>query len=127
MSRAPVATELPEQGPHLRALERLALVAGVVEEPAAGLRSELVPRHLLLDQPRGPEAIVAEGRRQEPAGAVQDVHAAPVDELEDSDRRIAPSQAGLERAVDVLGYRHALLASGQRLVHEPPLHPTSDE
>src|SRR3989442_11733744 len=97
MSRVPLASELPEQGPHLGALERLAPIAGVVEEPVSGLGSELVPRDLFIDQPRGPEAVLAEGLRQELDRAVQDVYPAPIDELEDADRRVPEAHTGLKR------------------------------
>src|SRR5213593_1404888 len=127
MSRVPLASELPEQGPHLGGLERLAPIARVVVEPASGLGSELVPRDLLLDQPRGPEAILAEGLRQELARAVQDVYPAPIDELEDADRCVPEAHAGLERPVDILGGRHAFLDQAYRLVHEQRLHPRPDE
>src|SRR6266542_1439814 len=103
MSRLPLASELPEQGPHLGSLERLAPIARVVEEPASGLGSELVPRDLLLDQPRGPEAVLAESLRQELARAMQDVYPTPIDELEDADRRVPEAHAGFERPVHVLG------------------------
>src|SRR2546426_7888912 len=103
------------------------LFRSVVEEPAPGLRPELVPRDLVLDETRRPEAVVAEGFGEEPARAVEDVHAAPVDELEDPDLRVAEAHARLERPVHVLGRRHALLDEAHRLVHEERLHPRPDE
>src|SRR2546425_12454147 len=127
MSRLPLASELPEQGPHLGGLDRLAPIARVVEEPASGLGPELVPRDLSPDQPRGPEAVLAEGLRQELARAVQDVAPAPIDELEDADRRVPEAHAGLERPVHVLGGRDAFLDQAYRLVHEQRLHPRADE
>src|SRR5712671_369204 len=105
--RLPLAPELPEQGAHLGCLERLAVIARVVEEPAPGLGAELVPRDLLLDQPRRTEAVVAERLGEKPARAMQDVDPTPVDELEDADRRVAEPHAGFEGAVHSLGCRDA--------------------
>src|SRR5439155_13124880 len=115
MSRVSLASELPQERPHLGGLERLAPVAGVLEEPAACLGPELVPGDLFLDQPRGTEAVVAEGLGQESARAVQDVHPAPIDELEDADRRVAEAHARAERAIHVFGRRDALLDQADRL------------
>src|SRR5688572_3313510 len=56
----PVALELAQQRADLLRLERVATLAGVIEEAAAGLRTELVVRHLLLDEPRRLEPIVAQ-------------------------------------------------------------------
>src|SRR5436309_7680241 len=110
-----------EQGPYLGGLERFPPVARVVVEPASGLGPELVPGDLLLDQARGAESLLAEGLRQEPARAVQDVDTAPVDELEDSDGRVAKSHAGFEGAVHVLGRGHALFDQAYRLFHQQGL------
>src|SRR5256885_2240460 len=90
--RLPVALELAEQRADLRRLEGVTPVARVVEEAAPGLGAELVVRHLLLDEARGLEAVVAERLAHVAARAIQDVHTAPVDELEDSDRGVARSE-----------------------------------
>src|SRR5438046_9536129 len=58
--RLPIALELPQERASLRDLERRAPLAGVVKEAAAGLGTQLVVRHLPLDQARGLEARVAE-------------------------------------------------------------------
>src|SRR5438309_11739233 len=116
--RLPPALELTEEVAHLGHLERLAAVARVVEEAAPGLGAELVARDLLLDQPRRAEAVVAERLGEKPARAVEDVDAAPVDELEDPDRRVAESHPGPERPVHVLGCRDAFLDQTDGLVHQ---------
>src|SRR6185369_16392886 len=123
----PAAPQLAQQIADLGGLERFAAIAGVVEEPAPGLRAELVARDLLLDQARRPEAIVAERFGQKAARAVEDVDAAPVDELEDADRRVAESHPGLEGAVDVFRRRDAFLDQTHGLVHQQGLHPGPDE
>src|SRR5439155_9992745 len=119
--------QLPEQRADLRGLERLAPVARVVEEPAPGLGAKFPPRDLLLDQARWLEPVVAERLGEKAARAVEDVHAAPVDELEDPDLRVPEAHPRLERPVHVLGRRDALLDETDRLVHEQRLHPGSDE
>src|SRR5438093_11702278 len=108
MSRLPLASELPEQGPHLGRLERLAPIARVVEEPAAGLGAELVPRDLLLDQPRGPFAVLAADLRQELTRAVQNVYPTPIDVLEDTHPPVPEPQAALELALNLVGERARL-------------------
>jgi len=52
---------------------------------------------------------------------VEDVHAAPVDELEDPDLRVTEAHPRPERPVHVLGRRDALLDEADRLVHEQRL------
>src|SRR5262245_10305889 len=116
--RLPVALQLAQQRADLGRLEGLASLAGIVEEAAAGLRAELVVRHLLLDELRGLEALVAERFTHVPAGAIEDVHATPVDEFEDADRGVAKTHPRAERAVDVLGRRHTLFDEPYRLVHQ---------
>src|SRR5206468_2741162 len=125
--RLPPALELPEQIAHLRRLERFAPLARVVEEAAAGLRAELVARDLLLDQPGRAEAVVAERPGQEAARPMQDVDAAPVDELEDADRRVAEAHAGAKGPIDVFRRRDAFLDQANGLVHQERLHPRSNE
>src|SRR5206468_10798659 len=107
--RRPRGRGRPAHGRGFGGLDRLAPIGRVVEDPAAGLGAELVPRDLLLDQPRGPEAVLAEGLRQELTRAVQNVYPTPIDELEDADRRVPEAHAGLERPVQVLGGRDAFL------------------
>ena len=58
---------------------------------------------------------------------MEDVHAAPVDELEDADLRVTEPHPRLERAVDVLGRCDALLDEAHGLVHEQRLQPRADE
>src|SRR6185503_11317303 len=125
--RLPAPLELTQEVAHLGRLERLAAIAGVVEESPPGLGAELVTRDLFLDEPRRPEAVVAERLGEKAAGAVQDVDATPVDELEDADRRVAKSHPGLEGSIHVLGRRHTLLDQAHRLVHQESLHPRADE
>src|SRR3989449_9524502 len=91
--------ELPEQRTDLGGLERLAPVARVVEEPAPRLRAELSPRDLLLDQARRLEAVVTERVGEEAARTGEDVHAAPVDELEDPDLRVTEAHPRPARPV----------------------------
>src|SRR5262249_53713605 len=83
--RVPLALELPQQRANLRGLERLAPIARVVEKAASGLGPEVVFGHLPLDEARRLEPIVAERLAHVAAGAIEDVHSAPIDELEDSD------------------------------------------
>src|ERR671935_81666 len=73
------------------------------------------------------EPVVAESLAHVPTGAIEDVDTAPVDELEDTDRRIAEAHAGSERAVHVLGRGHALLDQAHRLVHQQHLDARPDE
>ena len=58
---------------------------------------------------------------------MQDVDPAPIDELEDADRRVAESHARPEGAVDVLGRRDAFLDQTDGLVHQERLQAGSDE
>src|SRR5438876_150812 len=110
-----------EDAAYLGGLERLAPVARVVEEPAPGLGAELSPRDLLLDQARRLEAVITERVGEEAARTVEDVHAAPVDELEDPDLRVTEAHPRPERPVHVLRRRDALLDEADRLVHEQRL------
>src|SRR5436309_12320959 len=119
--------QLPEQRADLRGLERLAPVARVVEEPAPGLGAKFPPRDLLLDQARWLEPVVAERLGEEAARTVEDVHAAPVDELEDPDLRVPEAHPRPERPVDVLGRRNSPLEVADRLCTERRLLPRADE
>src|SRR5262249_11115490 len=126
-SRLSLLAEATQQPPQLLRLEALAGLSGIVEEPAARLGPELLALHLLLDQTRRLVACLAGDPRHELARAIEDVHAAPVDELEDADAGIPEPESSADGAVDLLRRRHALLDEANRLVHQNDLKPRDDE
>src|SRR5262249_36345989 len=122
-----LALETAQELSDLRGLETLARLARVVEESAAGLGAELIAFHLLRDQPGRPVALVARRPGHERARPVENVDAAPVDELEDADAGVAEAETGADRAIDLLRRGHAFLDQPHRLVHEESLKPRNDE
>ncbi|MET4518741.1 hypothetical protein ABIB81_008095 [Bradyrhizobium sp. I1.7.5] len=83
--------------------------------------------HIAGNDVRRAIAIAAERAFEIPAGVVQDVAAAPVDELEQSEHGIAEAKAVTDRFVDLLGAGDALLDHACGLVHRQRLDARDDE
>ena len=83
--------------------------------------------HIARDDIRRAVAIAAERAFEIAAGIVENVAAAPVDELEEAQHRVAKAEAVADRLVDVLGAGDAFLDHPRRLVHGQRLDARDDE
>src|ERR1700736_6684400 len=103
---------MPEQFDHLRkALFAISIdiEAGIIEEAGAGAHADAAVAHVARNH-IGPAIAGAAERTYEIAvGIIEDVGAAPVDELQKAQHRVAETEAVADRLVDVLGAGDAFL------------------
>src|ERR1043165_851696 len=81
----------------------------VIEKPRAIAQPAPSPRHVTLDDLRRGVALSSECLPHIAARVIENVAAAPVDELEHAKRREADAEAVLDRLVDVLRARNTFL------------------
>ena len=96
---------------------RLHIEPFVIQEPRAVAQAAPPFRHVALDDLRRGVALAAERVLHVTARVIENVAAAPVDELEHAERREADAEAVLDRLVDILGAGDAFLDHARRLVH----------
>ncbi len=101
--------------------------AGIVEEAGAGAQADAAVAHVALDHLRRAVAIAAERALEIAAGVIEDIAAAPVDEFQKAQHRVAEAEAIADRGVDILGAGDAFLHHPRRLVHGQRLDPRHDE
>ena len=89
----------------------------VVEEALAASSGRYGPRPCCVRRSRVPCSAVAERLGQVAAGVIENVAAAPVDELEHAEGGKAKAEAVLDGLVDVLGGGDAFLDHARGLVH----------
>ena len=101
--------------------------AFVVHEALPGLHADASFAHIRRDDVRCGVTAVAERLDQIAAGVMQDIAAAPVDELEQAEHREAESEAIDHGLVDILRRSDALLHHAGGLVHRQRLNSGNDE
>src|SRR5262245_35571571 len=100
--------------------------AFVVHEALSGLHADATLAHVFLDDRWRGVAAVAERLDEVAAGVVQDVAAAPVDELEKTEDRETESESVEDRLVDVFGRCDPLFHHASSLVHGERLDSRND-
>ena len=101
--------------------------AGIVEEAGAGPHADAAFAHVARDHLRRAIAVAAERAFEIAAGVIENVAAAPVDELQQAQHRVAEAEAVSDRLVDILGAGDAFLHHPRRLVHGERLDARHDE
>ena len=122
--------EMPEQVDHRR--EALLAVgidieAGIIEEAGTGPHADAAVAHVARDHLRRAVAVAAKRAFEIAAGVIENVAAAPVDELQQAQHRVAETKAVADRLVDVLRAGDAFLHHPCRLVHGERLDPRHDK
>src|SRR5258708_12462313 len=95
----------------------------VVEKALPGSEADAALPHVALDDLGGGVALAAERLREIAAGIVENVAAAPVDELEHPEHGEAEAEAVLDRLVDFLGRGDPPPHPPRRPLPPPPPHP----
>ena len=101
--------------------------AGIIEEAGAGAQADAALVHVARDHLRRAIAVAAQRAFEIAAGVIEDVAAAPVDEFQQAEHRIAEAEAVSDRLVDVLGAGDAFLHHPRGLVHRQRLDARNDE
>src|SRR5262245_16600785 len=105
---------------------RIKIQARIVEKAATAREAEPALMHVALDDGRGGVALAAQRLGQVAASIVKNVATAPVDELQHAEHGEAEAEAVLDRFVDLLRRRHALLDHARGLVHSESLDARDD-
>ena len=121
---------MPEQLHHLR--EALLAVgidieAGIIEKAGAGAHADAAVAHVVGDHLGRAVAVAVQRALEIAAGVIEDVAAAPVDELQQAQHGVAEAEAVADRLVDILRAGDAFLHHPRRLVHGQRLDPRHDE
>ena len=122
--------EMPEQFDHRReALLAMGIdiEAGIIEEAGAGAHADAALLHVARDHLGRTVAVAAKGALEIAAGVIENIAAAPIDELQKAQHRVAEAEAVPDRLVDILGAGDAFLHHPRRLVHGERLDPRHDE
>jgi hypothetical protein len=98
----------------------------VIEKALARAQPDPALAHIALDDLGRGVALVTERLREVAARIIENVAAAPIDEFEHAENGKAEAETELERLVDVIGARHALLDHARRLVHGERLNARDD-
>ena len=101
--------------------------AGIIEEAGAGAQADAALAHVARDHVGRAIAVAAERAFEIAAGVIEDVAAAPVDEFQQAQHRVAKAKAVADRLVDILGAGDAFLHHPRRLVHGERLDARHDE
>ena len=128
--RRPRQPEMPEHVDQRRqALLAIGIdvEAGIIEEAGAGAQADAALTHVARDHLGRAIAVAAERAFEIAAGVIQNIAAAPVDEFQQAQHRVAETEAVADRLVDILGAGDAFLHHPRRLVHGQRLDPRHDE
>src|ERR1700730_15115618 len=101
--------------------------AGIIEEAGAGTQPDPALLHIARDHLGRAIAVAAERGLEIAAGIIENIAAAPVDELQQSQHRVAKTKTIADRLVDIFRTGEAFLHHPRRLVHGERLDPRNDE
>src|SRR6185437_11583038 len=91
--------------------------ARIIQKAGAAAQADPAVAHVVRNHLRRAIAIAAECAFEIPAGVVEDIAAAPVDELQQSKHRIAETEPITDRLVDLFRTGDAFLHHARRFVH----------
>ena len=101
--------------------------AGIIEEARAGAQADAAVAHVARNHLGRAIAVAAERALEIAARVIENVAAAPVDEFQQAQHRVAEAEAVADRLVDILGAGDAFLHHSRRLVHRERLDARHDE
>src|ERR1700681_5053883 len=99
----------------------------MVEETGAGAQTDAAFAHIARDDLGRAIAVAAKRALEITAGIIKNVAAAPVDEFQKTEHRIAEPKAVADRLVDILRAGDAFVHHPRGLVHGKRLDPRHDE
>src|SRR5205807_533252 len=100
---------------------------GIIKKAGASAEADAAVAHVARNHLGGTIAVAAECPFEIAAGVIENVAAAPVDEFQQAQYRVAETKTVADRLIDILGTGDAFLHHPRRLIHGKRLDARHDE